>query len=100
MLFHVTISHAAQDCPGRHPAEPPVLVAPSDTREALGNQLGVKLHFVLWGAACMLWAQPDHTAFAVLEAEDVESATQYIAALVPQDWTYSARPVWNLPSQL
>jgi hypothetical protein len=80
--------------------EPPDLVAPSDTREALGVQFGVKLHFVLWGAACMLWAQPEHLAFAVLEAEDVESALQYVGALVPDTWTCELLPVWNLPSQL
>src|SRR5262249_4107331 len=49
---------------------------------------------------CMLWAQPEHLAFAVLEAEDVESALQFLGALVPQSWTYKVRPVWNLPSQL
>ncbi|MBV8717488.1 MAG: FHA domain-containing protein [Chloroflexi bacterium] len=100
MLFHVTIGHKSKDCPGRRPTEPPALVAPSDTRETLGNELNVKLHFVLWGAACMLWAQPEHLAFAVIEAEDVESALQYVTALVPEDWTSSVLPVWNLPSQL
>jgi hypothetical protein len=100
MLFHVTIGHAAQDCPGRHPADPPALVAPSDTREALGTDLNVKLRFVLWGAACMLWAQPEHLAFAVLEADDIESGLQYVKALVPEGWTFNALPVWNLPSQL
>ncbi|MBV9327828.1 MAG: hypothetical protein JO352_29275 [Chloroflexi bacterium] len=100
MLFHITVEHTAQDCPGRHPTAPPDLVAPSDTREGLGRELGVKLHFVLWGAACMLWAQPDHLAFAVLEAEDMESALQYVRALVPEGWSSTALPVWNLPAQL
>jgi hypothetical protein len=100
VLFHVTIGHKSSDCPGRRPTDPPALVAPSDTRENLGHELNVKLHFVLWGAACMLWAQPEHLAFAVLEAEDVESALQYVTALVPEDWTASVLPVWNLPSQL
>jgi len=80
--------------------EPPDLIAPSDSREALGIQFGVKLHFVLWGAACMLWAQPEHLAFAVLEAEDVDSALQYVGALVPDSWNCQLLPVWNLPSQL
>jgi len=100
VLFHVTIGHDARDCPGRRPTDPPGLIAPSDTREALGVQLGVKMHFVLWSAACMLWAQPEHLAFAVLEAGDVESALQYVAALVPDNWTRELLPVWNLPSQL
>jgi len=100
MLFHITISHNPNECPGRRPTEPPDLVAPSDRREALARELGVTLHFVLWGASCMLWAQPEHLAFAVVEAEDVESAVQYIGSLVPQSWTCAALPVWNLPAQL
>jgi hypothetical protein len=76
------------------------LIAPSDTREALAAQLGVKLHFVFWSAACMLWAQPEHIAFAVLEADDVESALQYLSAIVPDSWTSHVLPVWNLPSQM
>jgi hypothetical protein len=100
VLFHVTIGHDAQDCPGRRPTELTGLVAPSDTRDVLASQLKIKLHFVLWGAACMLWAQPEHLAFAVVEAEDVEAVMQYVGALVPQSWTYKVRPVWNLPSQL
>jgi hypothetical protein len=100
VLFHVSIAHEAQDCPGRRPTEPPGLIAPSDTRAALAAQLGVKLHFVFWSAACMLWAQPEHIAFAVLEADDVESALEYLSAVVPDNWTSHVLPVWNLPSQL
>jgi FHA domain len=100
VLFHVTIGHDARDCPGRRPTEPPALVAPSDTRDAVAAELGVKLHFVLWGAACMLWAQPEHLAFAILEAQDVESVLRYLGSVVPDNWTSTVLPVWNLPSQL
>jgi hypothetical protein len=100
VLFHVTIGHEAEDCPGRRPTELTGLVAPSDTREQLAAQLKVKSHFILWGAACMLWAQPEHLAFAILEAEDVDAVLEYVGALVPPSWTYKVRPVWNLPSQL
>jgi hypothetical protein len=99
MLFHLTISHDAQECPGRRPTELPPLVAPSDTREALERRLGVTLHFVLWGASCLLWAQPDHTTFVVVEADNPESVSEYVAALVPPTWTYAAVSVWNLPAQ-
>lgn len=100
MLFHVTIGHDARDCPGRRPTEPPALVAPSDTRDAVAAELNVKLHFVLWGAACMLWAQPEHLAFAILEAQDVDSVLRYLGSVVPDNWTSTVLPVWNLPSQL
>jgi hypothetical protein len=100
VLFHLTISHSAQDCPGRRPSEPPALIAPSDTRRALEQELGVSLHFVLWGASCILWAQPEHLAFAVLEADDLEAVSQYVDTLMPSGWTCTALPVWNLPAQL
>jgi len=63
-------------------------------------ELNVKLHFVLWGAACMLWAQPEHLAFAILEAQDVDSVLRYLGSVVPDNWTTTVLPVWNLPSQL
>jgi hypothetical protein len=100
MLFHLTISHGPQDCPGRRPSEPPALIAPSDTRRNLEQELGITLHYVLWGASCMLWAQPEHLAFAVLEADDLESVSQYVDGLVPSGWSWTALPVWNLPAQL
>jgi len=99
MLFHLTISHDAQECPGRRPTELPPLVAPSDTREALERRLGVTLHFVLWGASCMLWAQPEHTSFVVVEADDPVSVSEYVEALVPATWTCETVSVWNLPAQ-
>lgn len=100
MLFHVTISHSSKECPGRRPNDPPELVAPSDTREKLARELGVTAHFVLWSASCMMWAQPEHVAFAVVEADDLESVVQYVTGLIPPTWSTSALPVWNLPAQL
>ncbi len=100
MLFHITIRHSAQECPGRRRTDPPDLVAAMDAREALGEELQVRLHSVLWSAACIVWGQPEHLAFALLEAEDTESALQYVKALVPECWALEALPVWDLPSQL
>src|SRR5919197_2453699 len=99
MLFHVTITHDATDCPGRRPGEPPELVGPSDKRAELARELRVTSHFVLWGASCLLWAQPEHVTYAVLEAEDVEAVLQYVPAITPPGWRSTAVPVWNLPSQ-
>jgi FHA domain len=100
MLFHITIRHSAEECPGRRRTDPPDLVAAMHAREAHGEELQVKLHSVLWSAACMVWGQPEHLAFALLEAEDTESALQYVKALVPECWALEAVPVWDLPAQL
>src|SRR5438105_4456913 len=99
MLVHVTITHDATDCPGRRPGEPPELVGPSDKRAELARDLRITSHFVLWGASCLLWAQPEHVTYAVLEAEDVEAVLQYVTAITPPGWRSTAVPVWNLPSQ-
>jgi hypothetical protein len=100
VLFHVTLTHEPRDCPGRRPGEPPELVAPSDKRVQLARDLGVTSHFVLWGASCILWAQPEHVTYALLEADDLESVLQYVTATTPREWRCTAVPVWNLPTQL
>ena len=69
MLFHVTITHSDADCPGRHSGEVPGLSGTADHAE-----LEVKQHSLVWGAACMVWGEPQHVAYAVLEAADLQEA--------------------------
>ena len=68
MLFHVTLTHSQEDCPGRRPDETPQLTGPAERLEALGNELAVTSHSVVFGASCILWAEPEHVAYALLEA--------------------------------
>jgi hypothetical protein len=100
MLFHVTITHSQADCPGRRPAETPALIGPADRLEALGDELSVTSHSVVWGAACILWAAPEHVAYVLLEAPSLEAADRYIDALTPAGWATRALPVFTLPAQL
>jgi hypothetical protein len=80
--------------------DPPGLVTAGDARQALADEPPVRLHSVLWSAACIVWAQPEHLAFVLLEADDVESALGYVRARVPECWSLEALPVWDLPAQL
>jgi hypothetical protein len=100
MLFHVTITHSQQDCPGRRPEETPELIGPADRLEALGSKLSVTAHSVVWGASCILWAEPEHVAYALLEAASLESVEGYINALTPAGWATRVLPVFTLPGQL
>src|SRR5437868_6562701 len=100
MLFHVTMTHRQDDCPGRHPGESPWLIDSADQVEALANELSVTQHSLVWGAACILWAEPEHVAYALLEAANLQAIEHYISALTPMGWTTRALPVFWLPSQL
>jgi hypothetical protein len=101
VLFHVTITHDQRDCPGRRAVEAPVLIAgPSQQLETLGQELGVTSHGVLWGAPCILWAEPEHIAYAVLEAPDLDAVLRYMQAVVPVEWAVRALPVFSVPGQL
>ncbi len=98
MLFHVTITHSQQDCPGRRAAATPDLMSPG--RPDLGDELTVTAHSVVWGAACILWAEPEHVAYALLEAASLEAVERYLEALTPAGWDRRTLPVFMLPGQL
>src|SRR5712691_7541393 len=100
MLFHVTITHSQADCPGRRPAETPDLIGPADRLEALGDELSVTSHSLVWGASCILWAAPEHVAYALLEAPSLEAVEGYVDALIPPGWESRAQPVFLVPTQL
>ncbi len=81
MLFHVTMTHSADDCPAYHTEKMPDLLASLERLEAVGEELNVKAHALLWGA-------PEHVAFAVLEAESVGAIARYLNSIaLTQDFT-------------
>jgi hypothetical protein len=100
MLFHVTLTHPPEDCPGRRPEQAPELIGPSEQLQMLGQELGVTAHSVVWAAACLLWAEPEHVAYAIVEAPSVGAVEQFVALLVPPGWASRALPVFSLPAQL
>jgi hypothetical protein len=81
MLFHVTMTHSADDCPAYHTEKMPDLLASLERLEGVGKELNVKAHALLWGA-------PEHVAFAVLEAESVGAIARYLNSIaLTQDFT-------------
>jgi hypothetical protein len=80
MLFHVTMTHSADNCPAYHTDRMPGVIASLENLEELGKKLNVKAHVLLWGA-------PDHVAFAVLEADSLLSIGRYLNSIaIHQDF--------------
>ena len=59
MLFHLTMTHTVDECPGYNPDKMPELLAALENMDALGKEMNVKAHFVVNGA-------PEHVAYASL----------------------------------
>ena len=80
MLFHVTMTHTADNCPAYHPERMPAVITSLENLEELGKKLNVKAHSLLWGA-------PDHVAYAVLESDSLVSIGRFLNSIaIPQEF--------------
>jgi hypothetical protein len=88
MLFHVTMTHTADNCPAYHTERIPELISSLQKLEGIGKELNVKAHALLWGA-------PDHVAFAVLEADNLGAIGRYLNSIaITQE--FNITPVQNV----
>lgn len=88
MLFHVTMTHTADDCPAYQPERMPAVIASLEALEQRGRELHVKAH-------ALLWAAPAHVAFAILEADTLGTIARYLNSIaITQDFTIT--PVQNV----
>lgn len=76
MLFHVTMTHTIEDCPGYNPERSPEVAATYDKIEEISRKFNVKLHFIVEGL-------PEHVAFALAEADDPADLALFLAEGVP-----------------
>ncbi len=88
MLFHVTMTHTPDNCPGYNRETLPNFVAGTDKLEGIAAELNVKVHFLLWAA-------PEHVAFALLEADSLGAIGQFVNA-IPIRQEYRVTPVEHL----
>jgi hypothetical protein len=88
MLFHVTMTHTADNCPAYHSEKMPALLASLEKLEELGRELKVKAHQLLWGA-------PDHVAYAVVEADSLGSLGRYLNSIALTQ-EFKITPVQNV----
>ena len=85
MLFHVTMTHTVEECPGYNPEKMREWIASSDKLEDIAKQMGVKVHFDVNVA-------PEHVAYALLEAEELSSVLAVLNA-IPIRQDFKATPV-------
>ncbi|MFQ6010967.1 MAG: DUF3303 domain-containing protein [Nitrososphaerales archaeon] len=88
MLFHVTMTHSPDNCPGHKKDLMPAALASLDKLKGLETELAIKVHYFLWGA-------PEHVAFALIEAESPDKLARYVMSVdIPQD--YKVVPVQHM----
>ena len=88
MLFHIMMTHTADNCPAYHTERMPGVIASLEKLDEVGKELNVKAHALLWGA-------PDHVAFAVLEADSLGAIGRYLNSIaITQE--FKITPVQNV----
>ena len=88
MLFHVTMTHTAEDCPGYDREKLVKLVEAGENWDDLAAELGIQVHFFLWGA-------PEHLAWALIEADDIASVSRFCIGL-PFRQDFDVTPVQHV----
>jgi hypothetical protein len=61
MLFHITITHTADNCPGFNPDLAAKSMEVAKKIPEMAQQLNIKIHFMVSG-------MPEHVEYALLEA--------------------------------
>ena len=74
MLFHVTMTHIEDNCPGYNREQMPNLLEAGERLPAIAKDLGVTVHSLVWGA-------PEHVAFALLESDSIGAITQFVNSI-------------------
>jgi len=84
MLFHLTMTHTAEDCPGYNPEKMPEIISSAENMEKTAEELNVKVFFYVEGA-------PEHVSFALIEAENMSQVIGFISAIpIRQDFKVTA----------
>lgn len=88
MLFHVTMTHTPDNCPTYHRETMPEVIAGMERLEQVAKELNIRVHFLLWAA-------PDHLAYALLEADSLGVIAQYVNT-IPIHQEFRVTPVEHL----
>ena len=88
MLFHVIMTHTPDNCPAYNRETMPNVITGMDKLEGVATELNVKVHFLLWAA-------PEHVAYALLEANSLGVIAQYVNA-IPIRQEFRVTPVEHL----
>jgi hypothetical protein len=84
MLFHITGTHTADNCPGYNPELMPGMVEAIEKSDALASELGIKVDFMVNGA-------PEHVTYALVETDDSSRIAFWTSSFpLKQDFKVSA----------
>ncbi len=86
MLFHVTMTHSEDNCPGYNTELIPEVVGGLEKREEIMKKHGVKLHWLVSAA-------PDHHFFALVEADSLFNVDRAVMEAIPFKQAFKVRPV-------
>ena len=87
MLFHITMTHSAQNCPAYNNDDMPNMAEGLKKLEGLAKSVTVKIHFIVWAA-------PEHSAYALLETDRLGNLAQFLNA-IPIRQDFKVTPVEN-----
>ncbi len=88
MLFHVTMTHTPTTCPAYEREQMPGFISGVEKLDAVAQELNVNVHFILWAA-------PEHVAYAILEADNLGAIARYVNA-IPLRQEFKVTAVQNL----
>ncbi len=78
MLFHVTLRHSPEDCPGRNPDRARASRVHFAERETRQRELGYQVR-------AFVGAWPSHLEYALVEAPDLATVHRWIGTFPNQD---------------
>ena len=86
MLYHVTATHAAENCPGyNQDIQTKMLEFTTEAFPKLSVELKVKVHFIVTPA-------PEHVVYMLLETDDFSAVTKLLMAC-PMQQDFSVKQV-------
>lgn len=85
-MFHVTMTHTEDNCPAYQREKLPRFVARMEKSDELARELGVTVHFLLWGS-------PEHVAYALLEAETISAVSRFVFGVSSMHQDFKVTPV-------
>ena len=88
MLFHLTMTHSVDECPGYNREKMPELLSALENLEARGKDMNIKTHFVVNAA-------PEHVVYALVEADDSYALARYLVE-VPLKQDFKVTPVAHM----
>jgi len=88
MLFHITMTHTAENCPASDPEKMREVTEAAEKYESMAKELGMKIHFLVGDVL-------GHNMYALVETENPD-ALQRSFGMIPFPQDFVVTPVGHL----